>query len=73
MNQHDNPQGFFLYMSVSSAAVVLCVLLAHPLIAMSERLIVTAFQTLSILTLPHMMLPYIIDKVRKFPTTRWQY
>jgi Brp/Blh family beta-carotene 15,15'-monooxygenase len=68
MNQHDNPQGFFLYMSVSSAAVVLCVLLAHPLITMSERLIVTAFQTLSILTLPHMMLPHIIENIRKFST-----
>jgi Brp/Blh family beta-carotene 15,15'-monooxygenase len=73
MDQPDNPQRFFLYMSVSSAAVVLCVLLAQPLIPMDERLIVTAFQTLSILTLPHMMLPAIIDKVRKFSTIRWQY
>lgn len=47
---------FFLYMSIASAVVVLLVFIAQPFESMNARLIATTFQTLSILTVPHMLL-----------------
>lgn len=58
MNLQDRPNHFFLFMSLASAAVLLCILVAQPHKVMDARVIATTFQALSILTIPHMLLPY---------------
>ncbi len=47
---------FFLAMSAASAAVVMFVFLAQPFESIDSKLIATTFQTLSILTVPHILL-----------------
>lgn len=57
MSRQDNPNSFFLFMSLASAAAVVFVLVMQPFQAMDANLIAATFQTLSILTVPHMLLP----------------
>lgn len=64
MAEHGIPRHFFLLMSLASAAAVTCILIAQPLAAMDTKLIATSFQTLSILTVPHMLLAFFgVQKV----------
>lgn len=51
---------FFLVMSTASAVVVVFVFLAQPFEAMDSKLISTTFQTLSILTVPHILLSLFV-------------
>ncbi len=59
MNLQDRPNHFFLYMSLASATAVLCILLTQTHQAMDAKMISTTFQALSILTIPHMLLPLL--------------
>lgn len=64
MARQDNPNSFFLLMSIASAAAVFFVLITQPFQAMDAKLIAATFQTLSILTVPHMLLPFFATHIR---------
>jgi beta-carotene 15,15'-dioxygenase len=62
---------FFLYMSAASAVVVVFVFLAQPFESMDSNLIATTFQTLSILTVPHILLSvFTVSKIRSLVVQR---
>jgi Brp/Blh family beta-carotene 15,15'-monooxygenase len=58
MTQQRRPRHFFLGMSLASASLLLWIIVVQPFEAWDSRLIAATFQTLSILTVPHMLLPF---------------
>ena len=66
MSEAGIPPHFFLYMSIASAIVLFSIFVAQPLQSIDAKLIATTFQTLSILTVPHMLLPILILQRHRF-------
>ncbi|MEM8918692.1 MAG: Brp/Blh family beta-carotene 15,15'-dioxygenase [Pseudomonadota bacterium] len=53
---------FFMYLTTASAAVFLLVTFVQPAAMMDQIVIASIFQTLAILTLPHLLLPYLTHR-----------
>lgn len=63
MDRQHSPRNFFILMSLASIVVLLWVILFQPFKAWDSALIAATFQTLSILTVPHMLLPFFAARL----------
>lgn len=64
MAQQRRPRHFFLGMSLASAALLLWIIVVQPFETWDAKLIAATFQALSILTVPHMLLPFAARAIK---------